>query len=159
MANTYTQIYLHLVFAVSSRMALITSEWQNDLYRYMAGAFQQRGHKILAIGGMPDHIHILIGYKITDPIPNMVQSIKLQSSKWINEHRLSLNKFAWQSGYGVFSYSRDRIDQIIKYINNQEKHHRTKPFMLEYQQILSKCDIEYKSEYIFSPIFDTKSHT
>lgn len=152
MANTYTQIYLHMVFAVASREALIAPEWKNDLYRYMTGAFQKRGHKIIAIGGMPDHVHVFIGYKITDPVPDMVQSIKIQSSRWVNDHKLTRCKFAWQSGYGAFSYSRDRIPSISNYISNQESHHKNVTFINEYQRILRQCGIDYNPQFLFNEI-------
>ena len=152
MPNTYSQIYLHLVFAVEYRDCVISPGWRDKLYAYIGAAFNKRGHKILRIGGMPDHIHILIGYNISDPIPEMVKDIKIQSTKWINENRYVLGHFNWQNGYGVFSYSRSMIDNVINYIAKQEEHHSSESFRTEYLKILDKANIEYDERFIFKPI-------
>lgn len=149
MANTYTQLYIHLVFAVKNRKALIKKEWKNDLEKYITGIIQNHKHKLLAIGGMPDHIHIFIGYNVNQLIPDLVENIKTSSNAWIKENRLSNFKFEWQRGYGAFSHSRSQLDTVVNYILTQEEHHKKKAFREEYLETLRELAIEYKDEYVF----------
>ena len=149
MANTYTQCYFHLVFAVKNRDALIKKEWKDELGKYITGIVQNHRHKMLAIGSMPDHLHILIGYNLNQLIPDLVEEIKTSSNSWIKGKRLSKFKFEWQKGYGVFTHSHSQIDTIVKYILLQEEHHRKKPFKEEYLEILEKNNVEFKEEYLF----------
>ena len=149
MANTYTNCYVHLVFAVKNREALIKKSWKNELEKYITGIIQNHKHKMLAIGSMPDHIHIFIGYNVNQLIPDLVEEIKTSSSAWIKLKKYSKFKFEWQKGYGAFTHSRSQIDQVIKYINEQEEHHRKKTFREEYLDILTKNEIEYNNEYLF----------
>ncbi|MGA2407552.1 MAG: IS200/IS605 family transposase [Bacteroidales bacterium] len=149
MANTYTQCYFHLVFAVKSRDALIKKEWKDELEMYITGIVQNQRHKILAIGAMPDHMHILIGYNVNQLIPDLVEEIKTSSNSWIKGKRFSKFKFEWQKGYGVFTHSRSQIDALIKYILTQEEHHKKKPFKEEYLEILEKNNVEFNQEYLF----------
>ncbi len=106
MANTYTQIHLHLIFAVKGRQSLIQKNWKDELYKYITGIIQNHQHKLLSINGMPNHLHILIGYRPSQSLPDLLQDIKGDSSKWINTKGLIKGKFEWQSGYGAFSYSK-----------------------------------------------------
>ncbi len=154
MANTYSQIYIHLVFAVKNRHALIRKEWQDSLEKYITGIVQTQQHKLLAIGSMPDHIHILIGYKITQLIPDLVENIKTSSNAWVKTNKLSKFKFEWQKGYGAFSHSRSQLDSVIKYILNQEQHHKKKTFREEYLEMLKKYDVSFKEEYLFDFFYD-----
>ena len=149
MADTYTQCYFQMVFAVRNRNALIKKEWKDQLEKYISGIIRNNGHKMLAIGTMPDHIHILIGYNLNQLIPDLVEQIKTSSNSWVKEHRLSRFRFGWQNGYGAFTYSRSQIDAVIKYILNQEQHHKKMNFQEEYLKILRKLEIEYKEEYLF----------
>lgn len=149
MANTYTQMYVHLVFAPKNKKALISKEWKNDLEKYITGIVQNLGHKMIAIGIMPNHIHIFIGYNINQLIPKLVEEIKTSSNSWINKSKLSKFHFEWQKGYGAFSHSRSQLDTVVKYVLNQEKHHKKKSFKEEYLEILNNNDIDYNSEYIF----------
>ena len=149
MANTYTQCYVHLVFSPKNRDALINKTWKDELEKYITGIIQNRKHKLLAIGSMPDHIHILIGYNVNDLIPDLVEEIKTSTNTWIKEKRLSKFKFDWQRGYGAFTHSRMQIDTVIKYILNQEQHHQKKSFKIEYLEMLTKNGVEYKNEYLF----------
>ena len=116
MANTYTQCYFHLIFAVKNRDALIKKEWNGDLEKYITGIVQNHRHKMLAIGAMPDHIHILIGYNVNQLIPDLVEEIKTSSNSLIKGEKLSKFKFEWQKGYGAFTHSRSQIDTVAKYI-------------------------------------------
>ena len=152
MANTYTQIVLQFVFAVKNRMSLIQPEWKNELYKYITGIVQNSGHKLIAINGMPDHLHVFIGYKPHQLISDLLQDIKGCSATWINEHRLAHGKFGWQAGYGAFSYSHSQINNVATYIKNQEKHHKKKSFQKEYIEFLDHFNIDYDSRYIFFDI-------
>lgn len=151
MPNTYTQIYLQTVFAVKHRHGLIQLAWKEDLYRYITGIVQNQGHKLLAVNGMPDHVHIFMGINPKQSISDLMQDIKGDSSKWINDRQLTKGRFEWQSGYGAFSYGHSQIDTVVKYIQNQEDHHRKRTFMEEYMEFLRKFDVPYDERYIFKP--------
>ena len=152
MANTYTQIHIHVVFAVQNRLSLINKTWQDRLYQYIIGIIQNHGHKVLSIGGMPDHVHILFGFRPTQSLSVLMQNIKRDSSEWINENRFVVGKFSWQEGYGGFSYSKSQISQVANYIENQETHHSKRTFLEEYRKILSDFGLEFDEKYIFKPI-------
>lgn len=149
MANTYTKFYVHLVFSPKNRMALIEKTWKPELEKYITGIIQNHGHKMLAIGSMPDHVHIFIGYNVNQLIPNLVEEIKTSTNSWIKEKKLSKYKFDWQKGYGAFTHSHSQINEVVQYIINQEHHHRKKSFREEYLDILLKHDISYRDEYNF----------
>lgn len=149
MPNTFTQIYIHTVFTVQYRNCLIRHNWEDELYKYITGIVRNNGHKLLAINGMPDHVHIFTNMKPQQSVSNLMQKIKASSSKWINEKGFIRIKFNWQSGYGAFSYSMSDISNVIKYINNQKEHHRLKTFREEYLELLEDFTIEYKEEYLF----------
>ena len=149
MANTYTQCYFHLVFAVRNRNALIKKEWKNEMEKYITGIAQNHQHKMLAVGSMPDHIHILIGYNVNQLIPDLVEEIKTATNAWIKEKRLSKFKFDWQKGYGAFTHSRSEIDNVVKYILSQEEHHKKRPFKEEYLEMLEKNEVIFSNECLF----------
>lgn len=142
-------MYVHLVFAPKNGKALIGKEWKNDLEKYITGIVQNHKHKMLAIGAMLDHIHIFIGYNVNHLIPDLVEEIKTSTNSWIKQTRLSKFHFEWQKGYGAFSHSRSQLDTVIKYVLNQEKHHKKKSFKEEYLEILRKNDIKFNDEYVF----------
>lgn len=154
MPNTYTQIYIQTVFAVKHRHGLIRAEWKGDLYRYMTGIVQKQGHKLIAINGMPDHVHAFIGLNPKQSISELIQYLKMDSSKWINESRLTPGRFEWQTGYGAFSYGHSQIDNVVKYIQNQEEHHRKRTFLEEYVLFLDKFNVPYDERYVFKPVED-----
>jgi len=149
MANTYTQFYAHLVFAVKHRNALIKLSWKDELEKYLTGTIQNHRHKLLAINLMPDHAHVFVGYNVNQLIPDLVEIIKMSSNNFIKNNKLSQFKFGWQIGYGAFSHSRSQIDSVVKYVMNQENHHKKRKFRDEYLEILRKNDIEYSEEYLF----------
>ena len=149
MANTFTQIHLHLVFAVKFRQAQIKAEWKNELYKYTTGIVQNNGHKVLIINGMADHIHILIGFRSTQSLADLMRDIKQMTSLWVNENKLTKQKFAWQEGYAAFSYGQSQLPMIIKYIENQEEHHKKKTFLDEYKAFLRLFEVEFDEKYIF----------
>ncbi len=149
MANTYSKAYFHLVFSPKYRQALIAKSWRDNLEKYITGIIQNRKHKLLAINAQKDHIHIFIGYYLSDPLPDLVEKIKTSSTNWINNNRFSPVKFAWQKGYGAFTHSNSQIDRVVKYILNQDKHHKKRSFREEYLEILRKNDIEFDEQYLF----------
>ncbi|NSW93515.1 MAG: IS200/IS605 family transposase [Bacteroidales bacterium] len=152
MANTYTQIHIQVVFSVQNRYCLISDKWKDELYQYITGIVRNNNHKLLAINGMPDHIHILIGLRPSQSVSDLMQDIKGDSSKWINEKRYINGRFSWQEGYGAFSYSRSDISKVIQYINDQLIHHRMKDFDQEYQDLLDEFGIEYDERYLFKKV-------
>ena len=152
MANTYTQIHIQAVFAVQNRKSLIDDEWKDDLYKYITAIIQNNDHKMLQINGMPDHVHILFGLRPVQSISELMKQVKQDSSKWINQNKLARGKFSWQEGYGAFSYSKSQLPRVIKYIQNQEKHHKTRTFRDEYQALLEAHGVDYDERYIFKPI-------
>lgn len=152
MANTYTQMHIQFVFAVKYRAALIENEWKGRLYQYITGIFRNNQHKMLQINGMPDHIHIFIGLRPHQTISSLIQNVKTESSKWIKEQKFCSHPFAWQEGYGAFSYSKSHVDNVIRYIQNQEIHHRKETFLDEYKRFLDAFEIEWDEKYIFKQL-------
>ena len=149
MANTFSQIYIQLVFAVQHRNALIDTIWEEHLYQYITGIIQNKGQKLIAINGMPDHIHIFIGLKPWCCISDLVREIKKSSSIFIKENNFSKQPFNWQEGFGAFSYSHSHIDMVYKYIINQKEHHKKHSFKEEYLDFLKKFEVQYDSDYLF----------
>jgi REP element-mobilizing transposase RayT len=154
MANTFTQIHLHFVFAVKHRNGLIQKTWKARLYEYIIAIVKNKGHKLLAINGMPDHVHMLVGFRPSESISVFMQDVKANSSRWINEHKLSFGKFEWQEGYGAFSYSKEQIPKVATYIQNQEEHHKTTSFLQEYVGFLREFEIDYDAKFIFTEPLD-----
>jgi REP element-mobilizing transposase RayT len=152
MPNTYTQIHIQFVFAVKYRDGIIHSSFQGELYQYISGILKPHNHKLLAINGMPDHIHIFIGMRPTQSISDLMQDIKRSSSKWINEKQFLNRKFEWQEGYGAFSYSKSHVNSVINYIKNQEEHHKKESFRDEYLTFLKKFEIEYDERFVFKDL-------
>ena len=150
MANTYTQIYIQIIFTVGNRQNLIPRSRNDELQKYITGIVKKRNHKMLAINNEPDHFHIFIGLDPQMSISNLVKDITAISSKFINKRKWIVGKFAWQAGFGAFSYSRSQIDRVIKYIQNQQKHHKIKTFREEYVGLLNKFEIEYDEQYLFN---------
>jgi putative transposase len=148
MANTYTQLYIQFVFAVQNRESLIQPAWKNDLYKYITGIVQENSHKLIAINGTSNHLHVFVGYKPHQPIPDLLQDIKGSSSVWINQQHLVGGTFRWQQGYGAFSYSVSSIDRVVKYIKNQEEHHRKITFNEEYIELLKKYEVLFNEKYL-----------
>ena len=152
MANTYTQLHVQVVIVVQNRQSLIKDHWKDDLYKYITGIIQNYGHKVLQINGPGDHLHILIGIRPTQSLSDLMQHVKQNSSRWINDNKLTKLRFSWQQGYGEFSYSKSDIPRISTYIENQEEHHKKVSFMDEYKDLLDEFDLEYDNHYIFKPV-------
>lgn len=149
MAGTFSQIYIQVVFAVKGRSNLIHPTWKDELYKYIAGIIKGKEQKSIIVNGASDHIHVFIGLRPAMAISDLVRDIKNNSSKFINESNFVKEKFAWQEGYGVFSYSHSHIQKVYDYILNQEMHHKKKTFKEEYLEMLHKFEIEFKDEYVF----------
>jgi len=152
MPNTYTQVHIQFVFAVKYRAALIGAEWKDELMKFITGIFQENNHKMLQINTMPDHIHIFIGMRPHQSISALIQNVKTESSKWIKAKKFCEGSFAWQEGYGAFSYAKSQVPDVIRYIQNQEKHHRKQTFLEEYREFLTKFEIEWEEQYIFKEL-------
>lgn len=152
MANTYTQLYIHYVFAVQNRISLINEKWKIDLYKYVSGIVEQQEHKLFAINGMPDHLHILISMNPKQSPSDLMYHIKRSSSLWINDNKLAPGKFSWQEGFGGFSYGKSQIPMIAEYIENQQEHHKKTTFHEEYIEFLNAFGIEYDERYVFKSI-------
>jgi len=149
MANTYTQINIHAVFAVKGRQNLLVDKFRNDLFRYIQGILKNQEQFALAVNGYKDHVHIFFELNPKYAISDIMRDVKASSSKWINDNKFVVGKFAWQEGYGGFSYSRSQRDNVINYIVNQENHHKKNTFKDEYLELLRKFEIEFKDEYVF----------
>jgi len=150
MPNTYSQLYIHVVFAVKGRENLIQKQWKDELYKYVCGIVNAKNQKVYAINGMPDHIHLLLSIKPDISLSDLMRDIKTNSTKWINTRNWVRGKFQWQEGFGAFSCSKSQLDNVIAYINNQEQHHLKKSFKQEYLDFLRKYEIDYDEQYVFA---------
>lgn len=149
MANTYSQVYLQFVFAVKGRQSLINHQHNDELQKYITGIVQNRKQKMLSINNVPDHLHMLVGFGTIMSIADFIEEVKSISSKFINEKGWIQDKFEWQRGYGVFSYSRSQIDHVIQYIQKQQEHHKKQSFKEEYLSFLRKFEVEFDERYLF----------
>ena len=149
MANTYTQIFVQIVFAVKGRMNLISNNHRDEIEKYICGIINNKNSKPLAIYCNPDHIHVLIGLHPSISVSDITRDIKANSSKFINEKRWIPGKFYWQDGFGAFSYSKSQISTVAKYIINQPQHHKKQSFKDEYFEILKKADVDFDEIYLF----------
>lgn len=154
MANTYSQIHIQVVFAVQGRHSLIAKRNKDELYKYISGITRNQGQKLIAINGMPDHVHILIGLQPDMALSNLVRDIKAASSKFVNQKGWVKGKFSWQEGFGAFSYGHSQLDSVVRYIQNQERHHSKQSFRSEYFALLRKFDIAFEDKYVFSFVQD-----
>ncbi len=149
MAGTFSQIYVQVVFSVKRREPLIDPVWEERLYQYITGIVRNKQQKLIAINGMPDHIHLFLGLKPSCCISDLVREIKKHSTDFITENRLTQTPFTWQQGYGAFSYSHSQLDAVAKYILHQKEHHRKQSFQEEYLDFLKKFDIHYDEKFVF----------
>ena len=152
MSNTYTQIHIHFVFAVKYRRAIICKSWRDSLYKFITGIVQNHGHRMIVINGVEDHIHLLVGLHPNKSISDLMKNVKQFSSKWINDNKLTFEKFEWQQGYGAFSTSKSQMNQVVKYIMNQEEHHEKHSFKEEYLKFLEKYEVEYDEKFTFKDL-------
>ena len=150
MANTYSQIHIHCVFAVKYRQSLIQPEWKERLHQYITGIVQKNDHKLITINSMPDHVHLFLGLRPHQALSDLMRQIKGDSSEFINQHKLNSQMFRWQQGYGAFSYSRSQFKDVARYIENQEERHRKQSFLEEYTSLLKRFEIELEDRYSFT---------
>lgn len=148
MANTFSQIYLHITFAVKGRYALISRDVRPRVHAFIAGIVKDHGHFPIAVGGTDDHVHILLSYNLNRLIPDLMREVKASTTKFINNNRLCGCKFMWQRGYGCFSYSHSHIEQVKHYVENQEQHHYGESYFEEIKYQLDARGIEYDAQYI-----------
>ena len=149
MANTYTQIYIQVVFAVSGRQSLIAPSFKEDLFKYIGGTMRNANQKLIAINGTSDHVHILVGLRPTIAISDLVKDIKVASSRYVNDKLWVRGRFSWQEGFGAFSYSQSQLSTVATYIENQERHHATRSFKEEYLSLLKSFQVKYDERYLF----------
>ena len=152
MANTYHQIYLHTVFAVKYRNAVLSKEWRNSIWGVIGNLVNECNCKTIIVNGVEDHVHCFVGLKPIVSVPELMKIVKGKSSKYINDNKLTNDHFEWQDGYGVFSYGQSQVDRVYKYIQNQEAHHKKQTFREEYLEFLKKFKIEYDEQYIFQEL-------
>ena len=152
MPNTFTQIQIHYIFAVSNRESIIMPEWREQLYKYITGIVKKQGQYPLAVGGWLDHVHLFVRMNSTMSPSKLMAEVKRSSTVWVNEHSFVLGHFSWQEGFGAFSYAHSQVQNVIQYILNQEEHHRNKTFCEEYISFLNHFGIEYDERYIFQQI-------
>lgn len=152
MANTYSQIHIHFVFAVKDRASLIDAGWRARLHAYLAAVAEGRGQKVLAVGGMRDHVHLFAGMTAAMAPSALMADVKRASSLWVNAERLSEGHFGWQEGFGAFSYAHSQIGDVVRYIRNQEEHHRTMTFREEFEAFLRKFQVEHDERYVFHEV-------
>ncbi len=149
MANSYSQIYIQIVFAVKGRQNLIRKEHKEEIHKYITGIVRNKKQKLLAINCMPDHTHIFAGLTPDIKISDLGRDVKSISSSFINDKKFVKGKFSWQHGFGAFSYSHSQIDKVVKYVLNQEEHHKRRTFREEYIELLNKFEVEYENKYLF----------
>jgi putative transposase len=152
MANTYHQVYVHSVFAVKFRNAIIGNAWKKDFFSVIGNLLNETGCKTYIVNGVEDHVHCLFGLNPAISISDVMRSVKAKSSKWVNESARLQNRFEWQKGFGAFSYSHSQIDTIFKYIQNQEEHHKKRSFSDEYLELLTKFEVEHNKKYLFESL-------
>jgi len=149
MADTYSKIYIQVIFAVEGRQNLLKEQWRTEVFKYIAGIIKGKGHKPIIVNGVEDHVHCFIGLKPFMALSDLVRDIKNNSTNFINRRHFVQNKFNWQNGYGAFSYGHSQIDSVYRYILNQKEHHRKRSFREEYLEFLKKFEIEFNEEYLF----------
>ncbi len=149
MSNTYSQIYIHVVFAVQGRQNLLQKPWRNKVFAYISGVLTKKGQKSLIVNGVADHVHVFFQLKPNVSLSEIVRDIKNSSTHYINDNKWLKSKFGWQSGYGAFSYSISQMGTVYRYVENQEIHHQKRTFKDEYLELLKKFEIEFSDQYLF----------
>lgn len=149
MPGTYTQLYIQVVFAVKFRENLLQKPWREEVFKYMTGIIENKGHKSIIVNGVEDHVHLFIGLKPSMSISDLIRDVKNNTSNFINEKKFVKGRFSWQEGFGAFSYAHSHIKSVYQYILNQEEHHKTKKFKEEYKDFLNEFNIEHEDKYLF----------
>ena len=148
MGNTYFQIHIHVVFAVSERRPVLTEKIAPDLHAYLAGAFRKEESIFADVGGYDDHIHALIGIRPNHRLSDIIRNIKANSSAWLTERMTGSHKFRWQRGYAAFSVSHFQLQTVRDYIANQREHHRSLSFADELRILLQKHGVKFEEAYL-----------
>ena len=149
MANTYTQLYIQIVFSVKGRENLIKESFRDELEKIICGIISKQNCKTYAIYCNPDHTHLFVGIHPTISVSKLMEQVKTGSSNWLNSKQYIVGKFSWQDGYGAFSYSKSHIDKVVKYVLNQSEHHKKQSFRDEYMSFLNKFEMDYDPKYLF----------
>ncbi|MBX2939618.1 MAG: IS200/IS605 family transposase [Ferruginibacter sp.] len=149
MAGTFSQIYIQYVFAVKGRENLLQKPWRDEVFKYISGIIKGKNQKPIIVNGVSDHVHVFVGLNPAMNISDLVRDIKNNSSNFINDQKFLKKKFAWQGGYGAFSYAHSQIENVYQYIANQEIHHRKNTFKEEYIDFLQEFEIEFNDKYLF----------
>jgi putative transposase len=152
MANTYSQIYIQVVFAVSARQSVIPKQNKDELHKFITGIVKERGQKLLTVHCMPDHTHMLVGLRPSLAVSDLVRDVKNASTNFINSKSWVMGRFSWQEGFGAFSYGHSQLTKIINYIADQERHHAKRSFRDEYIRFLKKYQIDHDEKFIFKPL-------
>jgi len=152
MANTYHQIYLQVIFAVKYRNAVIDPSWKEQLHGVIGNLINESGCKTMIVNGVEDHVHCLLSLKPVVSVSELMKKVKGKSSKYINDHKLTPERFQWQDGYGAFSYNQSLVDRVYKYIQTQEAHHKKQLFKTEYVRLLKAFQVEYDEDYLFEEL-------
>jgi putative transposase len=152
--GAFTQLYVQLIFAVKNRDAVLYKDIRPKVFAYMGGIILNLRQKPIIINGISNHVHIFFGMNPKMSVSDTVHEIKRNTSIFINDNKLCVGKFAWQDGYGGFTYSRSQVDHVYKYIQNQEKHHENETFREEYIKFLKRFEIEYDERFLFDFIDD-----
>ena len=150
MAGTFSQIYIQYVFSVMGRNNLLQKPWRDEVFKYMSGIIEGKGQKSIIVNGVADHVHAFVGLKPSMSISDLIRDVKNNSTNFINDNKFLKHKFAWQDGYGAFSYAHSQIKNVYQYILNQEEHHKKVTFREEYLDFLEKFNVEYDEKFLFN---------
>jgi REP element-mobilizing transposase RayT len=148
-ANTFTSLHYHFVFSTKNREPLIGHDVEERIWSFLGGIGRENGMNPIRIGGMPDHVHMVLGSPPTLTVSKVIQGIKGGSSKWIKETFPTMRQFAWQDGYGAFAVSKSLLPELVAYVENQREHHRKKTFQEELVALLVRHGIEYDERYLW----------
>lgn len=149
MANTYNRIYIHVVLAISSRHCLIARHFRQELHEYIDETVRKKGQTLIAVNGMPDHLHLLLRLNPDVAVSDLVKHVKISSTRFVNEKGFVKGRFSWQEGYGAFSYSHSQLNSLIRYIRDEQSRHRKQSFKEEYLALLRKFNVDYDPKYLF----------
>lgn len=149
MANTYSQMYIQIVFAVKYRRAMLDKRWRGEVFKVMSTLIKETGCNSIIVNGVEDHVHCFVGLKPAISVSELMKGVKAKSSKFINDKALTNDRFEWQKGFGVFSYSQSQVERVYRYILNQEAHHSKETFRAEYVRNLKEFEVVYDENYLF----------
>ena len=149
MPQSYTSLHYHLIFSTKNRLPSITPDLQPRLYEYIGGILRGANSVLLAAGGMPDHVHLLVGVNKELAIAETLRTVKAGSSRWVHDTFAEQRSFAWQAGYGAFSVSYSHLGRVKAYVARQAEHHRKRTFQEEFVLFLRRHGVEYDERYLW----------